>query len=115
MVLTIVSLSIQPAHEVYIKMFRAAICRETVDATGFSTIQSLLDTLITEARPPFLPGEQHSVSQGKEGKMFQHAARMRESAQAILADLWMIGQRFKSVSPSHLEVCSLQHSVHLRN
>ncbi|KAF9949856.1 hypothetical protein BGZ72_008370 [Mortierella alpina] len=98
---------IMPAHEVYIKMFRAAICRETVDTTGFSTIQSLLDTLITEARPPFLPGEQHSVAQVKEGKMFQHATRTRESAQAILADLWMIGQRFKSVSPSHLEAARL--------
>ncbi|KAF9939463.1 hypothetical protein BGZ67_009499 [Mortierella alpina] len=98
---------VMPAHEVHIKMFRAAICRETVDATGFSTIQSLLDTLITEARPPFLPGEQLSAAQVKEGKMFQHAARIRESAQAILADLWMIGQRFKSVSPSHLEAARL--------
>ncbi|KAG0203591.1 hypothetical protein BGX28_004194 [Mortierella sp. GBA30] len=98
---------ILPAHEVHIKMFRAAICRSTVDALGFSTIQSVLDTLISDARPPLLGEQQHPAPQGKEGKIFQQAARVRESAQAILADLWMIGQRFKSVSLSHVEAARL--------
>ncbi|KAG0019416.1 hypothetical protein BGZ80_005841 [Entomortierella chlamydospora] len=89
-----------PAYSTHIQKFKTAICRSSVDAAGISIIQSVLDALICDARPLVLPGESGPA-------VSQHQQRFRESAQAILADLWMIGQRFKSVSPSHVEVAKL--------
>ncbi|KAF9169678.1 hypothetical protein BGX20_010004 [Mortierella sp. AD010] len=89
-----------PAYSIHIQKFKTAICRSSVDTAGISIIQSVLDALICDARPLVLPGESGPV-------VSQHQQRFRESAQAILADLWMIGQRFKSVSPSHVEVAKL--------
>ncbi|KAI1321840.1 hypothetical protein EDD11_000116 [Mortierella claussenii] len=95
---------ILPAHSSQIQRFKGAICRGSVDATGLNTITSILDTLIGDLRPVVLPGESAPVGQGIAS---QHQQRFRESAQAILADLWMVGQRFKSVSPSHVEAARL--------
>ncbi|KAG0246035.1 hypothetical protein BGX31_004914 [Mortierella sp. GBA43] len=84
-----------------IQKFKGAICKNTMDAVGLATIQGVLDALIADARPLVLPGE---VPQGPTPP---NLLRVRESAQAILADLWMIGQRFKSVSQSHVEAARL--------
>ncbi|KAF9112961.1 hypothetical protein BGX27_002507 [Mortierella sp. AM989] len=93
-----------PAHSIQIQRFKGAICKSSVDAAGTSTILSVLDALIYDARPLVLPGESGPMNQGM---VTQHQQRFRESAQAVLADLWMIGQRFKSVSPSHVETAKL--------
>ncbi|KAG0085164.1 hypothetical protein BGZ92_009214 [Podila epicladia] len=92
-----------------VQLFRAAICKAQVDAAGIATINRVLDTLVLEAKPPVLPGEQAPAG----GKAFgqqqqqQQQQRSRESARSLLANLWMIGQRFKSISPSHLEVAKI--------
>ncbi|KAF9179172.1 hypothetical protein BGZ51_007178 [Haplosporangium sp. Z 767] len=91
-----------PAHEAQIKRFRSAICKSKVDAAGISTIQSVLDSLIVDARPPV----QHGDSSGAPPPPAQ-SLPFREGAQAVLADLWMIGQRFKTVSPSHAQAAKL--------
>jgi hypothetical protein len=88
----------QPIHSSQIQKFKGAICKNTVDSTGLATIQSVMDALIADACPMVLPGEL------PQGPTPPNQLRVRESAQAILADLWMIGQRFKSVSQSHVEV-----------
>ncbi|KAF9432229.1 hypothetical protein BGZ76_011089 [Entomortierella beljakovae] len=94
---------ILPTHNTQIQKFKNAICRTSIDAAGTAAIQSVLDTLISDARPLVLPGESGSTNQG----MSAQQQKFRESAQAILADLWMIGQRFKSVSQSHAEAAKL--------
>ncbi|KAG0005435.1 hypothetical protein BGZ65_011176 [Modicella reniformis] len=88
---------ILPIHSRQIQKVKSAICRNTVDTVGLTTIQNVLDSLIADARPLVLPGE------APQGTVPPSLQRVRESAQAILADLWMIGQRFKSVSQSHVE------------
>ncbi|KAF9898274.1 hypothetical protein BX616_004258, partial [Lobosporangium transversale] len=95
---------ILPAHNTQIQRFKSAICKNSVDTAGVATINSVLDNLIADARPLALPGESTPSGQGMASQQQQ---RYRESAQAILADLWMIGQRFKSVSPSHAEAARL--------
>ncbi|KAK3816609.1 MAG: hypothetical protein J3Q66DRAFT_200345 [Benniella sp.] len=84
-----------------IQKFKGAICKNTVDSAGLTTIQSVMEALIADARPMVLPGEL------PQGPTPPNQLRVRESAQAILADLWMIGQRFKSVSQSHVEAARL--------
>ncbi|GJJ74318.1 hypothetical protein EMPS_06676 [Entomortierella parvispora] len=96
---------ILPAHEYQLKQFRTAICRAQVTAEGLTTIQSVLDALISDARPLALPGEHNPLPAG--GKMNLQQQRLRECAQAVVADIWMIGQRFKTVSTSHLEAAKL--------
>jgi hypothetical protein len=73
-----------------------------VTSDGLSTMQSVLDVLISDARPLALPGEHNPLPAS--GKINQQQQRVRDCAQAVLADLWMIGQRFKAVSTSHMEV-----------
>ncbi|KAG0095309.1 hypothetical protein BGZ93_006057 [Podila epicladia] len=102
------SSTISRSHETQVQLFRAAICKAQVDAAGIATINRVLDTLVLEAKPPVLPGEQAPAG----GKAFgqqqqQQQQRSRESARSLLANLWMIGQRFKSISPSHLEVAKI--------
>ncbi|KAG0299523.1 hypothetical protein BGZ98_009966 [Dissophora globulifera] len=92
---------IMPVHSVQIQKFRSAICRSNVDSAGLATISAVLDALIPDARPLVLPGEVPL------GPIPPQQHRFRDSAQAILADLWMIGQRFKSVSESHVKAASL--------
>ncbi|KAF9582780.1 hypothetical protein BGW38_010767 [Lunasporangiospora selenospora] len=108
-----------PAHDLHIRQIRDVICKSSVDAQGFSVIGNVLDNLVADARPLQLPGDPGyvltaaNVSQGGFPQQQQHQATpsyqqtFRESAQAILADLWMIGQRFKTVSPSHAEAAKL--------
>ncbi|KAG0040720.1 hypothetical protein BGZ82_010537 [Podila clonocystis] len=99
--------TISRSHETQIQLFRAAICKAQVDAAGIATINRVLDTLVLEAKPPVLPGEQAPVGGKAFGQQQQQQQRSRESARSLLANLWMIGQRFKSISPSHLEVAKI--------
>ncbi|KAG0342958.1 hypothetical protein BG004_005533 [Podila humilis] len=99
--------NVERAHESLIQLFRAAICKPLVDAAGIATIGHVLDTLIPEARPPILPGE--AIPSGNKGfaQQLQQQQRARESVRSILSNLWIIGQRFKSISPSHMDVAKL--------
>ncbi|KAG0350481.1 hypothetical protein BG005_010013 [Podila minutissima] len=99
--------TISRSHEAQIQLFRAAICKAQVDAAGIATINRVLDTLVLEAKPPVLPGEQAPAGGKAFGQQQQQQQRSRESARSLLANLWMIGQRFKSISPSHLEVAKI--------
>ncbi|KFH67740.1 hypothetical protein MVEG_06472 [Podila verticillata NRRL 6337] len=99
--------TISRSHETQIQLFRAAICKAQVDAAGIATINHVLDTLVLEAKPPILPGEQAPVGGKAFGQQQLQQQRSRESARSLLANLWMIGQRFKSISPSHLEVAKI--------
>ncbi|KAG0328960.1 hypothetical protein BG000_000263 [Podila horticola] len=99
--------TISRSHETQIQFFRAAICKAQVDAAGIVTINRVLDTLVLEAKPPVLPGEQPPVGGKAFGQQLQQQQRSRESARSLLSNLWMIGQRFKSISPSHLEVAKI--------
>ncbi|KAF9316877.1 hypothetical protein BG003_001468 [Podila horticola] len=99
--------TISRSHETQIQLFRAAICKAQVDAAGIVTINRVLDTLVLEAKPPVLPGEQPPVGGKAFGQQLQQQQRSRESARSLLSNLWMIGQRFKSISPSHLEVAKI--------
>ncbi|KAG0372581.1 hypothetical protein BGX24_000064 [Mortierella sp. AD032] len=104
---------IMPDHSVLLEQFRTTICKTHVhNPAGITTV---LEKLIADARPAVLPGPigipenlpptQHKIVQQAvqtAQQIQQHQDHsVRESAQAILADLWMVGQRFKSVSPSH--------------
>ncbi|KAF9413830.1 hypothetical protein BGZ94_000600, partial [Podila epigama] len=92
-------------HEVEVQLFRNAICKAQLDSAGMTAITQVLDNLIADARPMFLPGEQPNKSFAPQQQQWAQIAR--ESARAVLANLWLIGQRFKSISPSHQEVAKL--------
>ncbi|KAG0270727.1 hypothetical protein BGZ95_001599 [Linnemannia exigua] len=104
---------ILPEHNVLLEQVRTMICKANVHSTA--GIVTVLEKLIADARPTVLPGpigipenlppNQHKIVQqavqtSQQSQQHQDQS-IRESAQAILADLWMVGQRFKSVSPSH--------------
>ena len=97
------------------------ICRPTV--SNLNPITTIIDKLIADARPVVLPGSmnppdnlppsqikiiQLAVQTYQQMQQHQDQA-LRESAQAILADLWLVGQRFKAVSPSHAGVSLLAY------
>ncbi|KAF9120487.1 hypothetical protein BGW39_011325 [Mortierella sp. 14UC] len=107
---------IVPEHRVLLEQFRSVICNTVV--ASIEPITTILEKLITDARPAVLPGVvaipenlpptqikiiQQAVQTTQQLQQHQNPA-VRESAQAILADLWMVGQRFKSLSPSHAAV-----------
>ncbi|KAG0048040.1 hypothetical protein BGZ83_006947 [Gryganskiella cystojenkinii] len=96
---------ILPAHDRQIQIFKGAICKSLMESGDQSVIRDVLDALLSDARPLALPGEHNPLSTA--GKMNQQHQRVRECAQAVLADLWMIGQRFKSVSNGHMEAAKL--------
>ncbi|KAF9096537.1 hypothetical protein BGX29_008539 [Mortierella sp. GBA35] len=98
-----------------IEKFRHAICQPIVTEVGLAAIISVLERLIVDARPAVLPGTfivpdnlppgqhkniQQAIQAQQNNQQYQDPL-IRDSAQAILADLWLVGQRFKSISPSH--------------
>ncbi|KAF9090441.1 hypothetical protein BGX23_005970 [Mortierella sp. AD031] len=106
---------IMPAHRQLIEKFRHAICQPIVTEVGLAAIISVLERLIVDARPAVLPGTfivpdnlppgqhkniQQAIQAQQNNQQYQDPL-IRDSAQAILADLWLVGQRFKSISPSH--------------
>lgn len=95
------------------------ICKPHI--ASLNTITTVIEKLITDARPAVLPGPmahpdnlpptqikviQQAIQTYQQMLPHQDLA-LRESAQAILADLWLVAQRFKSVSPSHADVSLL--------
>ncbi|KAF9127745.1 hypothetical protein BGX30_014648 [Mortierella sp. GBA39] len=107
---------IAPEHSVLLEQFRQAICKPCILLPD--TITTVIEKLITDARPAVLPGPinppdnlpptqikiiQQALQTYQQIQQHQDQA-LRESAQAILADLWLVAQRFKSVSFSHASV-----------
>ncbi|KAF8932801.1 hypothetical protein BGZ47_011181 [Haplosporangium gracile] len=104
---------IAPEHSVLLEQFRNVICKPHI--ANLNTITTVIEKVIADARPAILPGPMNQpdnlpptqikiIQQAIQTyqQMQQHQDQvLRESAQAILADLWLVGQRFKSVSPSH--------------
>lgn len=97
------------------------ICKSTV--SSLNPITTIIDKLIADARPAILPGSmnhpdnlppsqikiiQQAIQTYQQMQQHQDQA-LRESAQAILTDLWLVGQRFKTVSPSHAGVSLLAY------
>ncbi|KAF9548110.1 hypothetical protein EC957_007137 [Mortierella hygrophila] len=104
---------IAPEHSVLLEQFRQVICKPCISHPD--TITTVIEKLITDARPAVLPGPinhpdnlpptqikiiQQALQTYQQTQQHQDQA-LRESAQAILADLWLVAQRFKSVSRSH--------------
>ncbi|KAK5809122.1 hypothetical protein F5H01DRAFT_351266 [Linnemannia elongata] len=104
---------IAPEHSVLLEQFRNVICKPQI--ASLTTITTIIEKLITDARPAVLPGPlnlpdnlpptqikviQQAIQTYQQQHQHQDQA-LRESAQAILADLWLVAQRFKSISPSH--------------
>ncbi|KAF9905319.1 hypothetical protein EC991_001741 [Linnemannia zychae] len=105
---------IMPEHRVLLEQFRSVICNAVV--ASIEPITTILEKLIADARPAVLPGmvaipenlpptQLKIIQQAVQTtQQIQQDPAVRESAKAILADLWMVGQRFKSISPSHAAV-----------
>jgi hypothetical protein len=91
--------------------------------SSLNPITTIIEKLIADARPVVLPGSinppdnipptqikviQQAIQTYQQMQQPQDQA-LRESAQAILADLWLVGQRFKTVSASHASVSLLAY------
>ncbi|KAF9920940.1 multiprotein-bridging factor 1 [Linnemannia zychae] len=105
---------ILPEHVPLLESFRVTICMPTVP--NMQPIITVMEKLIADARPAVLPGPIKVPDNlpPSQAKVIQQAIQtaqqqqqnevLRDSAQAILADLWLVGQRFKNVSSSHAAV-----------
>ncbi|KAF9165159.1 hypothetical protein DFQ26_000549 [Actinomortierella ambigua] len=106
-------------QETLVSKVRKVMCAPQVDPEGLQIVESALDTLVSDARhfgqqqqqafdlasggpPPPPPG-----GKGNRRNNNNKFGPGINTAQWLLADLWMIGQRFKDVSKGHGDVAKL--------
>ncbi|KAG0227852.1 hypothetical protein BGW42_002543 [Actinomortierella wolfii] len=110
--------TLSPAQESLLSKVRKVMCAPQVEPDGLQVIESVIEQLTNDARqfgqqqqifdplsgsPSLAPPQSGKGARRNTNKLGPGI----NTAQWILADLWMIGQRFKDVSKGHSDVAKL--------
>ncbi|KAG0232945.1 hypothetical protein BGW41_001692 [Actinomortierella wolfii] len=110
--------TLSPAQESLLSKVRKVMCAPQVETDGLQVIESVIEQLTNDARqfgqqqqifdplsgsPSLAPPQSGKGARRNTNKLGPGI----NTAQWILADLWMIGQRFKDVSKGHSDVAKL--------